>query len=365
MDLNVFKDTNNNKCDDDKKNENDRAATAAISESRGTNSSIASEMELPAPSDDYHVDDDEHEQEKLDNEPKPGCCNGCCESSCCKKCKRCPGITVNFIKPKIAVLVALFSRYTALLDMVIDFRLLYKSAESNYLFLTVSLFVCMVAPYLLQYSCGIKLFTLQRTFDKLSGFASIFVVLYLMPTGVLYFVLLDIFDMIFSVYAVIASCLGKSDQEIKNNESMLSEQLGLSHTDWEGLKRQKVVGQLMFETIPQTTIQSFLFLRVIPGIELTNITQSDLLISIGSAIFSSIMQVTKLYFEAGAVQESFFQYSLTCFMARIGWVPYRTKMRRVLENKPEKAITSVCKCGFGIEYITDSEEEDRKQKKLS
>merc|ERR1712228_642903 len=287
------------------------------------------------------------------------------EEGSCKKCGKCAIVTVNIIKPRFARIVGIFSRYSALLDMIVDLNLLNKSTQSNYLPLTVSLFVCLIAPYLLQYSCGIKLFTLQRTFDKLSGFASIFVVLYLMPTGVLYFVLLDIFDMIFSVYAVIASCLGKSGQDIKNSESMLSEQLGLSHTDWEGLKRQKVVGQLMFETIPQTTIQSFLFLRVIPGIELTNITQSDLLISIGSAIFSSIMQVTKLYFEAGAVQESFFQYSLTCFMARIGWVPYRTKMRRVLENKPEKTITSVCKCGFGIEYITDSEEEDRKQKKLS
>merc|ERR1712130_233769 len=170
---------------------------------------------------------------------------------------------------------------------------------------------------------------------------------------------------IFSIYAVIAACLNKSDQDIKNNESMLSKQLGLSRTDWEGLKRQKVVGQLMFETIPQTAVQSFLFLGIIPGIELTNITQNDLLISIGSAIFSSIMQVTKLYFEAGAVQESFFQYSLTCFMARIGWVPYRTKMRRVLENKPEKTINPCCRCGYGIEYITNLEENEDGQKKLS
>merc|ERR1712228_461721 len=66
-------------------------------------------------------------------------------------------------------------------------------------------------------------------------------------------------------------------------------------------------------------------------------TQNDLLLSIGSAIFSSLTQITKLAFEAHAVKESFFQYSLTCFMARIGWVPFRTKARKVLEREDLKS----------------------------
>merc|ERR1712130_838037 len=55
------------------------------------------------------------------------------------------------------------------MGMIVDLNLLNKSTQSNYLPLTVALFVCIIAPYLLQYSCGIKLFTLQRTFNRLTG----------------------------------------------------------------------------------------------------------------------------------------------------------------------------------------------------
>eukprot|EP01084_Bolivina_argentea_P043354 79888_1 len=272
------------------------------------------------------------------------------QSNKCCKCKghklsRCPKITLNFFKPKIVALLDVIARYTALADMVLDIRLLYKSQLSNYLFLTVTLFLSIIAPYLLQYSCGVKLFTLRRTFEKLSGFKKIFVVLYLLPTGVLYFIFLDLYDLLFTIYALFQLfCYNQSTDELKNTESLLAQQLSMSRTNWEGLKRQRGVSQLMFETIPQVTIQGLLFFSVIGGLELTNITSNDLLISVASAVFSSITQIIKLLFEAHAVQESFFQYALTCFMARIGWVPFRTKIRKVLENDDLGTNHLCCKC---------------------
>ena len=94
-------------------------------------------------------------------------------------------IQFKYFKPKVARLFFVAMRFISLADMILDVRLLYKaSASQQHPFLTVSLFISLVSPFLLQYSCGIKLFTLRRTFEKFSGFTSIFVILYLMPTGV-------------------------------------------------------------------------------------------------------------------------------------------------------------------------------------
>merc|ERR1712087_726108 len=65
--------------------------------------------------------------------------------------------------------------------------------------------------------------------------------------------------------------------------------------------------------------------------------------SLSSGAFNIFMQIIKLGYEANSVQESLGTYSLTCFMARIGWVPHRVKTMRILENEkvPE---SSLCAC---------------------
>ena len=89
--------------------------------------------------------------------------------------------------------------------------------------------------------------------------------------------------------------------------------------NWEGIKRQKKVSQMMFETIPQVTIQLLLFMNFIPGLEITGgITTTDIALSCTAAIANAGMEMTKLYIESKAVEESFLQYALTCFMARVG-----------------------------------------------
>eukprot|EP01084_Bolivina_argentea_P102103 182967_1 len=85
---------------------------------------------------------------------------------CCKSCRKCPKYTIDFLKPKISMIFAVILRGSALMDLSTDFVLLYQSTQSGHLFLTVSLFLSIIAPYLSQYSCGIKLFTQRRTFEK-------------------------------------------------------------------------------------------------------------------------------------------------------------------------------------------------------
>ena len=58
----------------------------------------------------------------------------------------------------------------------------------------------VTAPTRSTYSSGIKLFLFRRTFYDLSGFYALLIVLYLFPTGVLYFVFLDLLDVLLNIY---------------------------------------------------------------------------------------------------------------------------------------------------------------------
>ena len=97
-----------------------------------------------------------------------------------------------------------------------------------------------------------------------------------------------------------------------------------------------------FETCPQVTLQAFLFFGLIEGLYLTNITHSDLALSIGSATFNSIIQVYRLKKESEAAQETFVQYALNCITARFGWVPFDHKLQQFAKAKDVKNL-EVCK----------------------
>ena len=48
-----------------------------------------------------------------------------------------------------------------------------------------------------------KLFSRERTFSKFSGFSKqVFTAFFLMPTGILYFILLDVLDVFFTAFIV-------------------------------------------------------------------------------------------------------------------------------------------------------------------
>eukprot|EP01084_Bolivina_argentea_P174251 301848_1 len=276
---------------------------------------------LIAKSDINNLEDSEYELQYLDS----------------AKASRAKSLFV-FIKPKIVTMVQLSSRALALIDMATDINLLYKSQGSNNGPLTICLFLSIVAPYLLQYSCGIKLFTLNRTFERLKGLKKLLTVLFLLPFGVFFFIFLDLFDIFFNFYVVIQLLFCCSSLvDIQRTEEDVATQLGMDRMNWEGIKRQKKVAQLMFETIPQVTLQCLLFFKVIPGLELTGgIKAQDILLSTASAVANAVLEMFKLYIESKAVEEGFFSYALTCFMARIGWIPFRFSIRKFLENPNAK-----------------------------
>eukprot|EP01084_Bolivina_argentea_P024887 46328_1 len=121
----------------------------------------------------------------------------------------------------------------------------------------------------------------------------------------------------------------------------------MSRMDWFSFRKQKLIAQLFFETIPQAILQGFLFSGFIQGRELTGITRSDLILSISAAILNSFIQIFRLKMESTAAQETFVQYSLHCITARFAWVPFTHKMIEFVQKNDGRNILNV---NYHIQY---------------
>eukprot|EP01083_Nonionella_stella_P177652 625049_1 len=247
-------------------------------------------------------------------------------------------------------------RWLSVTDLVTDGILFYRATvygKDNHatLPLTIGLFTSMIAPYILSYSSGVKLFLFRGTFKELEGFYRILLLLFLFPTGVLYFVFLDILDIFLNLFRWIVTIVFRwKEIKVKQLEEVLALQVGMDRMNWEGFKRQKSVAQLMFETVPQLTMQGLLFWDVIPGKHLAGIDEFILLISITSASLNCIRQIIKLILESRAVRQNVIEYSLHCVMARVGWVPFRNTIDTFRIANQTQADPYPLSIDFNIKY---------------
>eukprot|EP01083_Nonionella_stella_P042860 115683_1 len=266
----------------------------------------------------------------------------------------------NRCKRFVIQTMTMLSRFSSLFDLITDGILLYKASSRNVIQLTLVLSLSIVSPYVLSYSSGIKLFIYRKTFDNLVGFRNLFLILYLLPTGFFYFVLLDLIDILLSIWIwILHNILCRQEQYLKELQEIIAKDLGMDRMNFEGFKRQKSISQILFETTPQTILQILLELRVIPGKELAGITSAELRISIATAVFNLVIQSTKLYFESVAVNERFVEYLLNAMMARVSWVPFRLKLIKLARNiaytqdeketqKQRRGHTTLCSQLFSV-----------------
>eukprot|EP01084_Bolivina_argentea_P215564 365983_1 len=268
------------------------------------------------------------------------------------------------------------SRILSILDIYTDSILLYKSTQNQVLLLTLLLFLSIISPYVLSYSSGVKLFIFRKTFDNLMGLKKILIILYLLPTGFLYFIFIDILDLLYSIWKWILYniCL-KSEASLKILEEELAQQLGMDRMNYEGFKRQKTVAQLMFESIPQLIIQTLLLYNLFPvkSSEISNITETDLYRSITFAVLNAVGQFFKLFIESIAVDESFVQYCLHAMMSRVGWIPFKMKIIQYFrdesssvsayeDNKNNNEDNKNCLDKiFGVKYINPTDLNSEKE----
>ena len=235
-----------------------------------------------------------------------------------------------------------FRRIASSFDIYTDCYLLYlvhlytNPSQSELLPFGVILCISIICPYIASYSCGIKLMAMNNLYKKYVGLQKLLLYVGLSPIGVSYFILLDLVDIIFSCYKLIAILLfGKTEIEMKLLEETVANQLGMTRMEYEGIKRQRGVIMIMFETIPQVMIQLMLLFGAFGAInsvvlDEAGINSSSVYPSVFSAVLNLMFQIMRLKLEAKAVGESFQQYCLECFMARVSWIPFKNQIESYL-----------------------------------
>eukprot|EP01084_Bolivina_argentea_P287152 492683_1 len=170
---------------------------------------------------------------------------------------------------------------------------------------------------------------------------------------ILYFIVLDVVDVIMELYKWIGfGCLNKikSSEELIQIEAGVADYFGMSRMDYHSFKKQKLIAQLFFETIPQVTLQALLFSGVITN-DLGDITDKDILISLSAASFNFFVQIFRLKKESQVTKETFIQYSLHCITSRFAWVPFLHLLEQQIKSgstKPLKPINYTMKYKIGV-----------------
>lgn len=105
----------------------------------------------------------------------------------------------------------------------------------------------------------------------------------------------------------------------------------MKRLDVNGFRRLRTISQLVFESVPQIILQSYILWYSLqpevinslePGEKLLGIDQSVIYTSVVFALFHLLMEAALLYAEAKACRTTFLHYLLICLNGRLGWVPY-------------------------------------------
>eukprot|EP01083_Nonionella_stella_P170821 582191_1 len=267
-----------------------------------------------------------------------------------KKKKKCKCVAMKKITKSVAFTAQVASRALSLVDIVTDSFLLYSASRIPELwFLTLTLVLSISSSYIISYSSGVQLYLFRHTFDSLKGFKKLLMTFFILPTGILYFVFLDLADIYLRLFRwmyFVLCC--KSIQEMQQYEQILAAQLGMDRMNWEGFKAQRSIGQLMFESIPQFIVQTIVFYVL----DLDSILKSDdsdiassntistaqLQISIVSALINIIGTIVRLKIDSICCKTDLISYSLSCVKARVDWIPQLEHILEAIKNKTSTSI---------------------------
>ena len=118
---------------------------------------------------------------------------------------------------------------------------------------------------------------------------------------------------------------------------------GMDRMAWEGFRRQRTIGQLMFESLPQIIVQTIIIqryfkLRWLKTIDDENnpdgisLDRKIIVQSLVTAILNVCVQFLRIYFESKVVEQNFIDYSLNCITARVSWTPFKHKIDKFREK---------------------------------
>eukprot|EP01084_Bolivina_argentea_P313300 542543_1 len=234
----------------------------------------------------------------------------------------------EWLKKSLTLTQQLTTRIFSLIDVITDLYLLYSASRTPSLwFLSATLLFSMTSPYIISYSSGIQLHLLTGSFEKIWGSQLLLLLLFLLPSGILYYMFLDFMDILLHFLRWINFvwfCIPMDKIEI--HERNISHLLKMDKMGWEGFKQQRMIGQLTFESLPQFIIQIIVFYFLFDDISGagnagTSITNFQLAFSILTALFNVISTLTKISLEAKCCKTGFVSYALQCIKGRNDWVP--------------------------------------------
>ena len=135
-------------------------------------------------------------------------------------------------------------------DIYTDLVLLYTASINGAITYTIIFLTALLVPYALSYSSGVHIFLYRKTFEniKLGSSKSFLLALYLFPTGIIYFILLDVINIILQIYMFFAyGCLRKikSEEDIVQIESNVAKSFGMSRMDWVSIQKQQAISQVL------------------------------------------------------------------------------------------------------------------------
>ncbi|ETO30039.1 hypothetical protein RFI_07084 [Reticulomyxa filosa] len=139
-----------------------------------------------------------------------------------------------------------FFRALSLFDLLTDFLLYQKFQKNGEFWLSTILFLSICAPFFVSYSSGVKLFMTNGKLQQTEGFLIILPILFLFPTGVLYFVLIDCIEILLSLVDAVAILQGERFQQLRLREELWAKQLGMTRMDWEVLHSLQTTVYLTF-----------------------------------------------------------------------------------------------------------------------
>eukprot|EP01083_Nonionella_stella_P043236 116652_1 len=186
----------------------------------------------------------------------------------------------GMLKKVVCYSINIVGRSLSLTDLITDGIFFYHAIHSA-LPLTIGLFTSMIALYILSYATTLK---------ELQSVYRVLFLLLLFPNGVFYVIFLDVLDIFLNLSRwTLLFIFGWNGIQIKQ---------------WQvGMDRIKSVAQF-----PHMTVQVLFYLNMIPGKELTGITDTMLLISITSASLNCMQQILRFILESKAVQQNVIQY---------------------------------------------------------
>ena len=187
----------------------------------------------------------------------------------------------NYVQEAVLAVITVIFRSLSLGDLVTDVRLLYLSSQAELLLLTVSLFVTILLPYLLSYSVGIRIKFIRGGADtqveknlgvtqndsnndvikkqngSSGGFKILLNYLFIMPSGIIYYIFLDFLDLFFTFYKTIRIVVFfDNEQRLILLQETIAQQYGIGdRMNYEGLKRQKSISTNCYTMFPNCLVK--------------------------------------------------------------------------------------------------------------